>query len=121
MSTPTAKYAWKLPVFAFFYIVASYLAAGFAHVLGYALPYNECWQEVWNAYATTWSHFTWPFLPLWLLSHGCLLLVCIRYYSTGTRRNGFWLMLFTFLCSATGGDMLFSITSFILYFLGIIA
>lgn len=118
MNSHSAR-AWKLPAFAVFYILASYLAAGMSHHL--LMLYPPTWQSpewqtalymeytgwlspVYMEYTFMWfSDYALLSVPAWMLFHGGLLFTGMRYYRSGLSGWGWGLALFTLLCSTVGG------------------
>lgn len=102
--------AWKLPVFAVFYVLVSYLADTLGRILLYRNS-SEWLCQMWFQYVHMWfSTYALLSAPAWLLFHGSLLFTGIRYYRSCLSRWGWWLVVSALACSAAGGycvDMLF--------------
>lgn len=106
MNSHSAR-AWKLPAFAAFYILASYLAKTLSHALYHDLysDYPSEWlYQTWYSYIHMWfDDYALLSVPAWLLFHGGLLFTGMRYYRSGLSGWGWGLALFTLLCSTVGG------------------
>lgn len=98
---------WRLPALMFAYIVASYLASSLSRRLSYLKEPLEWLHWAIVDYRFSWfTLYGWYGTPLWLLCHLALLIACLRYARSGSKRWGTGVVLIGLLCSAGGAYLL---------------